>query len=221
MADVEFYHALNRRVDKKILFLDDQDRQRFILGLDLFNDEASVDNLHRMVNGTYVRPTRSNRRPLVRIHAWCLMGNHYHLLLSETQSGGMKRFLMKLNVGYAKYFNERYKRSGTLFQGRTKKVRIATDAHFLHILNYIHLNPLDFMRGSETWRERTIQNPAQALAYLKSYTWSSYLDYCGEINLPHILYDKVFKKVFPNYSKTLRDYLATSDIADIQSLTLE
>lgn len=221
MASVEFYHALNRGVDKKTLFLDDQDRRRFVLGLDLFNDEAPVDNLHRMVNGTYVRPTRSNRRPLVRIHAWCLMGNHYHLLLSETQAGGIKKFLMKLNVGYAKYFNERYKRSGTLFQGRTKKVRIATDAHFLHILNYIHLNPLDFTQDTKTWREKSIQHPARALEYLKGYIWSSYLDYCGEANFPNLLYDKFFKKVFPNYPKTLRDYLATSDITDIHSLTLE
>lgn len=218
---MEFYHALNRRVDKTTLFLDDKDRTRFVQGLDLFNDEAPIDNLHRIINGSYVRPTRSNKRPLVKIHAWCLMGNHYHLLISEVREGGMKKFLMKLNVGYAKYFNERYRRSGTLFQGRTKKVRIATNAHFLHILNYIHLNPLDFMRGAQDWRDRKISSPSEALRYLKDYTWSSYLDYCGKANFPDLLDTTFFSKAFPEYTTTLRDYLKSLDVREIKQLTLE
>lgn len=133
----------------------------------------------------------------------------------------MKKFLMKLNVGYAKYFNERYKRSGTLFQGRTKKVRIATDAHFLHILNYIHLNPLDLMRGAQGWRERKVSDSSGALKYLKAYRWSSYLEYCGQTNFPDLLYTKFFSKVFPNYAKTLRNYLKSLDMGEIRKFTLE
>lgn len=133
----------------------------------------------------------------------------------------MKKFLMKLNVGYAKYFNERYKRSGTLFQGRTKKVRIATNAHFLHILNYIHLNPLDLMRGAQHWREGKISNSSDALKYLKGYRWSSYLDYCSHTNFPDLLNTKFFSKAFPDYPKTLSDYLKSLDIGEIIQFTLE
>ena len=156
---MELYHVLNRGVEKRQIFLDDQDRKRFVSGLDLFNDRQPVDNLRLVINGTLIRPTRSKENHLVDIHAWCLMGNHYHLLVSERIEGGITRFLMKLNVGYAKYFNERYKRSGTLFQGRTKKVHITKDLHFLHILNYIHLNPLDFSKGSQNWREGKLAAP--------------------------------------------------------------
>ena len=77
------------------------------------------------------------------------MGNHYHLLLSERREGGISDFMRKVNVGYAKFFNEKYKRTGTLFQGRTKKVLVDSDAHFLHILHYIHLNPLDLLNGAK------------------------------------------------------------------------
>ncbi len=133
----------------------------------------------------------------------------------------MKKFLMKLNVGYAKYFNERHKRSGTLFQGRTKKVRIATDAHFLHILNYIHLNPLDFMRGAQSWRERSIASSSEALRYLKDYKWSSYLDYCGCTNFPDLVDTTFFSKAFPDYPNTLRDYLKSLDMGEIKQFILE
>lgn len=220
-SDMELYHALNRGVDKRVIFLDDQDRSRFVSGLDLLNDRQPVDNLRLIINGTYIRPTRSKSDKLVDVHGWCLMGNHYHLLVSEIADGGLKKFLMKLNVGYAKYFNERYKRSGTLFQGRTKKVRVETDAHFLHILNYIHLNPLDFMRGSQDWRERKITSTSEALKYLKEYKWSSYLDYCGQHNFPDLLNVKFFKEVFADYPKTLRRYLESLEMDEIKPLTLE
>ena len=63
-----------------------------------------------------------------------MMKNHYHLLLSELVENGMSLFLRKLNVGYAKSFNEKYERVGTLFQGRTKKILIENDAHFNYII---------------------------------------------------------------------------------------
>lgn len=63
------------------------------------------------------------------------MANHYHLLLSELVEGGITLFLRKLNIGYAKYFNERHGRQGTLFQSRTKKILIERHAHFLYILH--------------------------------------------------------------------------------------
>lgn len=149
------------------------------------------------------------------------MGNHYHLLLSELLEDGITRFLMKLNVGYAKYFNKRYERVGTLFQGRTKKVHIESDAHFLHILHYIHLNPLDFLKGSEQWRSLKIQNAKAAMRRLESYRWSSYLDYCGKKNFPSVVTMELFGDVFGNYRKELSSYLADMDMNTLSNYELE
>ena len=218
---MELYHALNRGVEKRVIFLDDQDRARFVTGLELFNDTLSIDNLHRIINGVDVGPTRSNKEPLVNIHGWCLMKNHYHLLLSEVEEGGITKFLMKLNVGYAKYFNKKYKRSGTLFQSRTKKVLIAKDAHFLHILNYIHLNPLDHSRDWRNWREYKISFASKAIDYLNKYKWSSYHDYFNDRNFSNVTSTELFKDVFKDYPTQLKEYLDTLEIDQIKPYLLE
>ena len=131
---MDLYHSLNRGVDKRIIFLDTQDYARFVHDMYEFNSTLPAN--HTRYNQIADLRCRQFDKRLVQIHGWCLMPNHYHLILSECMEGGISLFLRKLNVGYAKYFNERYNRSGTLFQGRTKKILIDSDAHFLHILNY-------------------------------------------------------------------------------------
>lgn len=224
---MELYHALNRGVDKRTIFLDDQDRARFVHDMYEFNDAVSAEKTYRSFDhsmmGDIVSPPSlipRRRERIVDIHGWCLMGNHYHLLLSERKEGGISMFLRKLNVGYAKYFNERYSREGTLFQGRTKKVHIASHAHFLHILHYIHLNPLDFVKETEDWRKFSIRNAKKALAQLDAYRWSSYLDYCGQKNFPSILTTSLFADVFGNYKETISTYLKDIELAP-GSLLLE
>lgn len=160
---------------------------------------------------------RGNR--LVQIHAWCLMRNHFHLLLSECIEGGISKFLMKVNVGYAKYFNEKYKRNGTLFQGRSKKILIERESHFMHILNYIHLNPLDYRSGARDWRERRLDNASNALTYLDTYRWSSYRDYCGFKNFPSILTTSVFGDTY--YREKLHKYLKHIETDSFIEVALE
>jgi len=218
---MELYHLLNRGVEKRDIFLDTYDRDRFVFGLEIFNDTRRIDNVHRLVNGSEVRLTKSNKQPLVEIHGWCLMKNHYHLLVSERAKNGITQFIRKLNIGHSKYFNTRYQRSGTLFQGRTKKVLISQDAHFLHILHYIHLNPLDFLHGAHYWRQGKISGVTPVLKHLEEYRWSSYLDYCGKSNFPNILSKKLFKDVYPNYPKTIRKFLDAFEIESIKNFTLE
>ena len=138
------------------------------------------------------------------------MRDHYHLLLSEKVEGGMSLFLRKLNIGYAKYFNEKYERNGYVFAGRTKKVLIERDQQFNYILHYIHLNPLDYLKGLENWRIRTkgnIGSAKTALEYLKKYRWSSYLDYIGEQNFPSLLTTSLFGEASGGYEKTIEKYL--------------
>ena len=217
--NTELYHILNRGVEKRNIFMDKQDFARFVHNMYEFNDTAPADNTarHQM---SELR-SRSYRDRIVDIHGWCLMRNHYHLLLSERIDGGLTLFLRKLNIGFAMYFNEKYKRSGTLFQGRTKKIHISSDAHFLHILHYIHLNPLDYHNGSKLWRAGEIDNSADALNHLENYRWSSYLDYCGKKNFPSIINTNLFSDVFGNYEQVIKKYLKDIELSDVEQFIIE
>ncbi|OGG51082.1 hypothetical protein A3C18_03725 [Candidatus Kaiserbacteria bacterium RIFCSPHIGHO2_02_FULL_54_11b] len=218
---MELYHCLNRGVDKRIIFTDNRDRARFVHDMYEFNDVRPALNVGRSSMSDIVSQSLLERRRIVQIHGWCVMGNHYHLLLSELQDGGISLFLRKLNVGYARYFNDRHRRVGTLFQGRTKKILINSDAHFLHILHYIHLNPLDFLKGYERWRDFRIKNSRTALGYLEQYRWSSYLDYCRKKNFPSIITTELFGDVFKNYPKTIGSYLKDIELAPMRPYLLE
>jgi putative transposase len=206
---MELYHVLNRGVEKRDIFMDDRDRFRFVHGLLFFNTSKPANNTTYLLqaDNDFVNRYLAAER-IVDIHAWCLMKNHYHLLLSERIENGLTLFLRKLNVGYANYFNERYKRSGSLYQGRTKKVHVHSDPHFLHILHYIHLNPLDYIRGAQNWREGRIEEPAKAKMQLEKYRWSSYLDYRGYKNFPSLLTTGFFKDSIGDVEKQTLAYFA-------------
>lgn len=152
------------------------------------------------------------------------MRNHYHLLVSENAENGLTLFLRKLNIGYAKYFNEKYERVGTLFQGRTKKVHISQEAQFLYILHYIHLNPLDYLEGSAQWRLRSkgaLPSARKALEYLQTYRWSSLPDYLGQKNFPSILTTTLFDNAESPYAEALREFLQDTEAAHDPLFALE
>ncbi|MEK7132483.1 MAG: transposase [Patescibacteria group bacterium] len=219
---MELYHVLNRGVDKRSLFLDDKDRARFVHDMWEFNDTEDARNVwHRAMQHSDLRNHYMEKERIVDLHAWCLMGNHYHLLLSERTEGGLTKFIRRLNVGYANYFNERHKRQGTLFQGRSKKILIQTDAHFLHILNYIHCNPLDLSRSGSGWREQKLPSAEKALQELRKYKWSSYLDYVGGHNFPSILTKDLFADIFKDYEKELISFLADNEASVLKDYRLE
>ncbi len=220
--------------------MDNSDYVRFIHDMYAFNNPDRVTNTHRILPASLKsdqmldvgRPTSDliedlNQKrvseKIVDIHGWCLMGNHYHLLLSERVEGGLSLFLKKLNGGYAKYFNERYTRSGALFQGKTKKIHIDTDGHFLHILHYIHLNPLDFHFETKYWRNRQIAlEPEKIVEYLEAYKWSSYKDYAGIKNFPSLLTTSLFNDVYQhNYPAALMKHLNSLDLMSVKHLLLE
>lgn len=224
---MELWHVLNRGVDGRSLFIEERDYLRFIHDLYEFNDFAPANpNIGYHFKSMDIVSPYIEKRPrerLVEIHGWCLMKNHYHLLISELVEDGMSLFLRKLNVGYAKSFNEKYKRIGTLFQGRTKKILIEREAHFNYILHYIHLNPLDYLAGAEEWRVRSksgISSTTKALDHLDSYRWSSYPDYVGKKNFPSILTTSFFKDAPGDYEQSLQEYLSDAE-ADLESLCLE
>ena len=114
----KIYHIFNRGVEKRDIFLSDRDRWRFLQGLFIFNDKHTVGNLlfrieqeNKRINFTllkqFIAEKRTERQPLVRILADCLMPNHYHLLVEEIQDGGISQFMQKFGTGYTKYFNKK------------------------------------------------------------------------------------------------------------------
>lgn len=226
---MELWHALNRGVDGRNLFLTDQDRIRFVHNLYEFNDTAPANPnagyffKSMDIVSPYIKERERER--LVDIHGWCLMNNHYHLLLSELVEGGLPLFLRKLNIGYSKYYNEKYHRSGTLFQSRTKKILIEHETHFLYILHYIHLNPLDYLPDFEKWRVRdhsNIRTAKEAIKYLDTYRWSSYLDYTGTKNFPSIITTSLFREALGDITASTRDYLRDTEYdTTLTKLTLE
>jgi len=223
---MELYHIINRGVDGRDIFLDPQDYARFVHDLYEFNDTSPALEFHHAKSRfkNVGRRTSYIRHKLVDIHGWELMKNHFHLLLSERVEGSMTLFLRKLS-GYARYFNEHHERKGTLFQGRTKKILVARQEHFLYILHYIHLNSLDYFPGAENWRERdkgTIHDIPKILDYLQNYRWSSYPDYCGIRNFPSILTKTLFERSFDSdYLSSLKDYLVDRVPEDIDQKLLE
>lgn len=168
LVNNEIYHIFNRGADKRNVFLDVVDFIRFTNGLYEFNDaEPSRDSRDVKV---FVPRTK-----LVDILCYCLMPNHFHLMLRQIQDGGITRYMRKLGTGYSMYFNKKYKRSGVLFQGKFKSVSVATDAYMRYLPHYIHLNPLELEVAG--WKDRGLGGLARE--HLRSYRWSSYPEYIG------------------------------------------
>jgi len=196
---MEIYHVLNRGVDKRIIVQDDLDRMRFIQGLYMYNDRNTLSRNARRKPVT--RREIPKRDLLVKIHAFCLMDNHYHLLLSPAHEDmdEISLFMKKLNMGYSKYFNEKYKRSGALWQGAYKSIHIQNDNHFNYIPYYVHLNPLD--GKFPEWRTGTVQDGKAAINFLQTYRWSSFMDYFGIPNYPSITYRALLTDILGSKSR--------------------
>ena len=225
-ATDSLYHIYNRGVEKRKVFIDDQDRFRFIHDLFEFNDEACAQNIYYKLpslKSYEVQPRKiSKRKLLVEIIAFCLMPNHFHLFLRQNADNGVIRFMQKLGTGYTMFFNQKYQRVGGLFQGRFKAVLIEKESHFLYLPHYIHLNPLDLYMP--LWREKRITNPEKALKFLESYRWSSYPDHAGKKNFPSVISSNLFKKLFgtpKEYRESLREWIWDMDLADLSDIAIE
>ena len=220
----EIYHIYNRGVEKRDIFLNENDYLRFIQGLYEFNDENSVTlQACQKFKERGLIPIFSNieKMPLVEVLAFCLMPNHYHLLLRQLVENGIPLFMQKLGSGYAGYFNLVYKRVGSLFQGTYKARHINNDAYYKIILLYIHLNSLEFLDFN--LKEGGIDNWPRARKFLEQYKWSSHLDYLGKENFPKLVNTNFLSEVFDSvedYQKSLKEF-NQGKIESISHLILE
>ncbi|MFA6253733.1 MAG: transposase [Candidatus Paceibacterota bacterium] len=176
------YHIYNRGVDKREIFGSDDDRKRFLACLRHFNDADQARSIEGYNEKSKVP---DNREKLVEILAFVLMPNHYHLLVKPLVENGVSEFMRKLGVGYTHYFNIKYERSGTLFQGKYKFVRIEDDEQLNYIPFYIHFNPAELVESR--WKEHEIADKNRLLEFLRSYQWSSLNDYLGNDHFSRII----------------------------------
>lgn len=189
-SEGEFYHLYNRGTDKRIVYESPADYQRFLELLYLSNSKKAFNVRDIRLNHASVFEFKRSDL-LVAIGAYCLMPNHFHLLLTPLVDGGVSIFMNKLATGYTMYFNKRNERTGALFGGMFKAKHADTDPYLKYLYAYIHLNPSKLFSLSES-REAMIQN-------ITNYRYSSLCDYVGNHRVESSILEP---RHFPEYFKT-------------------
>jgi REP element-mobilizing transposase RayT len=160
-----FYHIIQRGNEGKEIFKSDQDRERFLKYIEIVSHRYNI-----------------------KIHTYCIMDNHFHLIL-ETIEPNLTKAMHALNTSYTVYFNTKRKRTGHLFQGRYKAILVQADEYLHHLSRYIHLNPV---------RAKLIKHP-------KDYPWSSYKFFVSKITPPDWLKTDFILSMFDKNLKKARN----------------
>ncbi len=176
-ASGQIYHIYNRGNNKENIFFDEQDYKAFLFRLGLclgFNEkELNTEKLLAMPYSR-IRITDANQGDFT-LHSFCLMPNHFHLLIEQVGNKSVSKLVLKLCTSYSKYINKKYSKVGHIFQDTFKAVLINSNEQLMWIFEYIHNNPV---------KDNLVKHPSE-------YTWSSYNDFVKNKNLP--LVSKKFK----------------------------
>ncbi|HEX9722020.1 MAG TPA: transposase [Candidatus Paceibacterota bacterium] len=200
------YHVVNRGVEKRRIFLKNQDYSRFIFGLEFFNSEESARLWELLAKagtvpafGERLDNARSKtKQRIVELLAFALMPNHYHLIMREIMPNGISSFMRKMG-GYSTYFNKQYERVGSLFQSRYKAVPIKNDEQLYTTFVYVHTNPVELKEP--LWKDFQVRDEKRALAWLEEYRWSSYHDYLGRQMFPETTQREFFLNFYGGEEK--------------------
>lgn len=208
-----FYHIYNRGVEKRSIFLDEQDYRVFLSYLKIYllpkedsasdlknTDDQQFKNKDKIISEIYMLNNFFNKIYLI---SYVLMPNHFHLELKQTGKKDIEIFMRSLITKYTMYFNKKYHRVGPLFQGRYKAVVIQSKEYLLHLSRYIHTNPYEITKKFQP---------------LETYQWSSYPAYVNNysinwLNKNFILdYFVVTQKIlFMTYKKFVESYIEQSE----------
>ncbi|MFZ2189823.1 MAG: transposase [Candidatus Magasanikiibacteriota bacterium] len=188
----EYYHLYNRGNSKQHIFLDEADYRHFIKCLFICNSIKNFKFRDDIIE-QHIDAFDFNRgETLVSIGAWVLMPNHFHLYVTfshishmsdmwekdgKEYKNNISEFMRKLLTAYAKYFNTKYKRTGSLYEGSFRSVHVENDNQAKYLFSYIHLNPIKLIDSK--WKENGINDIENALNFLDTYRWGSYLDHSG------------------------------------------
>ena len=191
----EYYHLYSRGNSKQKIFLDDRDRKRFLKLLYLCNSKERIDFRNDIVKRKIDAWDFERSKSIVDIGAWVLMPNHFHLYITpktdawRPSDNAVTYFMHRVLTAYSKYFNARYKRVGSLFEGKFKSIHINKNTQAKYLFSYIHLNPLKLVDSK--WKKLKIDNSKKFLKFLDSYKWSSYIDYLGIIRLENKIINRI------------------------------
>lgn len=162
--DNTYYHIYNRGVDKRTIFADEKDYKTFLGYLKFYLTPANLQGQTLKVS-----PSRAlkNFTEKVRLLAYCLMPNHFHLLIHQTDSLAIAGFMQSLCTKFSIYFNTINHRTGPLFQSRYKAVEVTSEEQLVYLTKYIHRNPTDILPSRTD---------------LEGYKYSSYGNYLGKFS---------------------------------------
>ncbi|MFA5770389.1 MAG: transposase [Patescibacteria group bacterium] len=187
-----YYQIYNRGVEKRKIFLDEQDYKVFLSYLKLYllpkqesvneikNNDSEVDNNEKIISEIYKLNNFFNKIDLI---SYVLMPNHFHLELRQKNKKEIEFFMRSLITKYSKYFNKKYERVGPLFQGRYKAALIQNTEYLLYLNRYIHLNPMELLVEGQP---------------LDQYPWSSYPTYLKKINISWLKTDFIGNSFLEN-----------------------
>ena len=178
----EWYHCFNRGVEKRKVFQDEFDANRFLMTLYLANGTEPI-NLYSDRKPELTKTFVLNRgKPIVAVGAYCLMPNHFHLLIKEIMEGGITTFMRKLGTAYTMYFNAKNERVGNLFMKPFRARHVGDDRYFQHVLQYIHCNPAELYEPG--WKSGRVKNMRLLREKLIEYPYSSLRSYTTKENNP-------------------------------------
>lgn len=184
LVEKEYYHIYNRGNGKNIIFNSKEDYDHFLKLLFICNSKKSFTFRDSIVDQKIDAWDFDGGEPLVDICAWVLMPNHFHIILISHRSdlwdekyNPITEFMRKLSTAYVMYFNKKYNRTGSFFEGKFKSKNIAQDNYFNYLFSYIHLNPIKLIQSD--WQENGIKNKKEAISYLMDFPCSSFQDFYG------------------------------------------
>ena len=183
----ETYHCYSRGIDRRITFQDEADYERFLQALYICNDVASFSQKHLSEIDYRTVLNLDRGKPLVSIIAYCLMPNHYHLVLREVTEGGITRFMHKVGTMYTMYFNAKNERIGGLFVKPFRSKHIDDDSYLQRLVPYVHLNPAELFEPG--WKDGRVVDRPGLSTKLKNYRYSSLPEYDGSQRLESRILD--------------------------------
>lgn len=147
LANDQTYHVFNRGVEKRSVFVVQSDYRRALMTLDYYRYANRAEKLSRFLTlqerdkSLALSTLQVESKMQVEILAFCLMPNHFHLILRQKNDNGISKFISQFTNSYTRYFNTKNDRVGPLFQGTFKAVMVEDDEQLVHLSRYIHLNP--------------------------------------------------------------------------------
>lgn len=185
LVENEYFHIYNRGNGKMEIFRDKEDYDRFMKLLYICNSEKSFSFRDNIVEQQIDCWDFKRDEPLVDICSWVLMPNHFHIVLISHRSdlwekgySPITEFMRKLSTAYVMYFNRKYSRTGSLFEGKFKSRHVGKDNYFNYLFSYIHLNPVKILQSD--WKEKGIKDKEKALNFIKTFPYSSFIEFFGE-----------------------------------------